>query len=143
MHLAPPSLTDGTEKIAYIPRGVVSKLKSLSDPGYSHQYYVDGIPFSGDFHNGTEWQTALVGQLAGGGRGFFVLNVTSPEAFATATGAALNNLVMTDKTDSFTPTAGVGTLPAATWSDIGHMYGAPTADSCQSGLGSTNYPSQP
>lgn len=124
-----PSLTDGTEKIAYIPRGVVSKLKSLSDPGYSHQYYVDGIPFSGDFHNGTEWQTALVGQLAGGGRGFFVLNVTSPEAFATATGAALNNLVMTDKTDSFTPTAGVGTLPAATWSDIGHMYGAPTADS--------------
>lgn len=127
-----PSLTDGGEKIAYIPRGVISKLKALTDPSYTHQYYVDGMPFSGDFHDGTNWQTALVGQLAGGGRGFFVLNVTTPESFATATGAALNALVITDKTDSFTATANVGTLPAATWNDIGHMYGAPTVDSANS-----------
>lgn len=124
-----PTLIDGAEKLAYIPRGVIPKLGALTDPAYTHQYYVDGMPFSGDFHTGTAWQTALVGQLAGGGRGFFVLNVTTPENFATATGTALNDLVITDKTENFTPTATVGTMSAATWADVGHMYGAPTVDS--------------
>ena len=118
----------GDEKIAYIPRGLFPTLKNLTQTSYAHRYYVDGRPFSGDFKLGTTWKTALVGTLAGGGKGFFVLDVTSPEGFATATATTIANLVITDKTATFTASNAVG-LPAATWNDIGHMYSAPTQDS--------------
>lgn len=124
------TLQDGTEKMAYIPRGVLPNLKTLTAPAYTHRYFVDGKPFTGDFYNSgdSSWKTALVGTLAGGGKGFFVLDVTNPAGFATATAANVAAMVITDKTDSFTPSADVG-LPAATWSDIGHMYSPPTQSS--------------
>ena len=124
------TLSDGAEKLAYLPRGIIANLSSLTDPGYSHRYYVDGKPFSGDFKDGS-WKTALVGTLAGGGKGFFVLDVTNPAGIATATLTDIDKLVITDKTDTFTPSPPVG-LPAANWSDIGHMYGPPTQDSANS-----------
>src|SRR2546430_4531526 len=38
------SAVDGSEKIAYVPRGVIPSLKSLADPTFntSHRYFVDG-----------------------------------------------------------------------------------------------------
>lgn len=126
------TVQDGAEKLAYIPRGILPNLKTLTDPAYQHRYFVDGKPFSGDFKvNSTTWRTALVGTLAGGGRGFFVLDVTNPAGIASASATDVNNLVITDKTDTFTPSANVG-LPAATWSDIGHMYSPPTVSSSNS-----------
>lgn len=134
------SLVDGTEKMAYVPRGVMPNLikltnsiltgTALTSTTYTHRYFVDGKPFTGDFfHSNTStWKTALVGTLAGGGRGFFILDVTNPAGFATATATDVAAMVITDKTDTFTPSASVG-LPAATWADIGHMYSSPTLSS--------------
>lgn len=110
------SANDGTEKIAYIPQGVYSNLSTLTSPGYSHRYFVDGQPFSGDFYNGSAWKTALVGTLANGGKGFFVLDVTNPAGWSTATAAST---VVMDKT-------------SGTDADIGHMFGEPTLDSANS-----------
>jgi type IV pilus assembly protein PilY1 len=118
------SALDGQELLAYVPRGVYSSLAELTRPQYEHRYFVDGSPFSGDFHDGSAWRTALVGTLAGGGRGFFVLDVTDPNAW-TATAAAAT--VVMDKTDSFAASAPVG-LPAAAWEDVGHIYGAPVVE---------------
>ena len=126
------TLSDGAEKLAYIPRGVIANLKTLTDPAYAHRYFVDGKPFSGDFKSDlTTWKTALVGTLAGGGKGFFVLDVTNPAGIASASATDIANMVITDKTDTFTTSAAVG-LPAADWSDIGHMYSPPTQDSANS-----------
>ncbi|PVY56204.1 type IV pilus assembly protein PilY1 [Simplicispira sp. 125] len=89
------SATDGTEKIAYVPRGLIGKLKSLSDPIYNHQYYVDGSPMTGDVSVSGTWSTMLVGTLGAGGKGYFVLNVTDPANFASASPA---DLIKRDRT---------------------------------------------
>ncbi|KLR59279.1 hypothetical protein OX89_02755 [Diaphorobacter sp. J5-51] len=89
------SATNGTELIAYVPRGVVGSLKALTDKDYQHQYYVDGSPMTGDIKDGTSWKTMLVGSLGAGGKGYFLLDVTNPDGFASATAASL---VVLDRT---------------------------------------------
>ncbi|ART52546.1 hypothetical protein CBP34_13985 [Acidovorax carolinensis] len=89
------SATDGKELLAYVPRGVVSGLKALTDKDYQHRYYVDGSPMTGDIKDGTNWKTLLVGTLGAGGKGYFVLNVTDPAGFGTAAAA---DLVVLDRT---------------------------------------------
>ncbi|WP_439644724.1 pilus assembly protein [Comamonas granuli] len=97
------SATNGEEKIAYIPRGVIPYLSLLTDPAYNnkHKYLVDGSPMTGDVDmNGgiqdptdpnygpyiPDWRTLLVGTLGLGGKGYFVLDVTNPNATPTASG---------------------------------------------------------
>ncbi len=89
------SATDGKELIAYVPRGVVGGLKALTDKDYQHRYYVDGSPMTGDIKDGSTWKTLLVGALGAGGKGYFVLNVTNPAGFGTA---SASDLVVLDRT---------------------------------------------
>lgn len=135
------SANDGTEKIAYVPHGVVQNLATLSDGGYSHRYYVDGSPMSGDIDVGTstapDWRTYLVGALGAGGRGYFVLDVTKPGSdgstnspTAPATNFSESNaasLVVMDKTAAAVTDAAGTSKPLDTNvdSDIGHIFGSP------------------
>src|SRR5256885_111616 len=79
------SATDGSEKIAYIPRGVISGLARLSDLDYDtrHRYFVDGSAMSGDINSGShaspQWRTVLAGMPGAGAKGYFVLDITHPE----------------------------------------------------------------
>ncbi len=96
------SALDGTEKIAYVPRGAFANLKYLTHPdfNYDHKYYVDGSPMTGDIKVGssaTDWRTVLVGTMGAGGKGYFVLDVTDPSATGFNASAA-STLVMLDKT---------------------------------------------
>lgn len=120
---------DGTERLAYVPRGVMRDLPKLTKPSFNdnHQYFVDGSPMTGDVFDGA-WKTLLVGTLGAGGRGYFVLDVTNP---GTTDGGAssftkdnANNLVVMDKT-----------LPASTTpvnndaiDDLGHIFAKPVLD---------------
>jgi len=90
------SAQDGTEKIAYVPHGLFSELHYLTQPAFNnnHRYFVDGSPFSGDVFD-QSWKTMLVGTLGAGGKGYFVLDVTDPDAF---TEANASNLVVKDMT---------------------------------------------
>ncbi|MEQ6306017.1 PilC/PilY family type IV pilus protein [Delftia acidovorans] len=99
------SAADGSEKIAYVPRGVIPNLKLLTSPDYNstHKYFVDGSPMTGDVDLGTgiqatddpnyainytaKWRTLLVGALGAGGKGYFVLDVTNPNSASTTDGA--------------------------------------------------------
>ncbi|WP_407715294.1 pilus assembly protein [Comamonas testosteroni] len=96
----------GAEKIAYIPQGVIPSLGRLTDPTYNqkHRHFVDGSPMTGDVDIGTSttpnWRTLLVGTLGAGGKGYFVLDVTDPAGFATATASSLVKLDRTRSTDS-------------------------------------------
>jgi type IV pilus assembly protein PilY1 len=75
----------GVEQLAYVPQGVFSKLASLTDPTYSHQYLVDGKLFAADANLGDNatpnWKTLLISGLGNGGKGFFILDVTNPQTF--------------------------------------------------------------
>ncbi|SNT29833.1 type IV pilus assembly protein PilY1 [Noviherbaspirillum humi] len=72
----------GEEKWAYVPSMVLPNLYKLADKNYStkHVYFVDGTPVQADVYIGGEWRTILVGGLNAGGRGYYALDVTDPDA---------------------------------------------------------------
>jgi len=86
------SAIDGEEKIAYVPKGAIPKLRYLTGQEYDnkHQYFVDGSPMTGDVDiantpnsddtitHTPDWRTMLVGTMGLGGKGYFVLDVTNP-----------------------------------------------------------------
>lgn len=117
--------TTGAELLAYVPRGVYSTLRDYTLPSYGHRFYVDGQPFSGDADidqsaSNSDWRTLLISGLGGGGRGYFVLDVTNPANFTAANAA---NTVLLDKTFGAT---GVDTFTG--YQDVGHIYSQPTLD---------------
>ncbi len=146
--------TDGTEKLAYVPKGVIRAVGRLADVDYNenHRYYVDGSAISGDVDvNGgvdpsdpgyaayaPDWRTMLVGALGAGGKGYFVLNITNPSNF---TEANAQNIVVMDKTrhaselvptvancedTAITPVANKEACLAA--ADMGHIFAKPVLD---------------
>ena len=85
----------GKELLAYLPGNLFSTGKSqgyhyLTDPDYSHRYYVDGTPAVSDvyissrFSSAPQWRSVLVGIEGSGGRGLFALDVTKPDRFEEA-----------------------------------------------------------
>lgn len=114
----------GEEQIAYLPEGQHAKATMLTRPGYRHAYFVDGSPLSGDLYLGqrggrdaSRRSTYLAGFPGAGGRGYFVLDVTDPDAFDAANARAL---VVLD----ITATSGVTGMDH----DIGHITGDPAVE---------------
>ena len=112
----------GDEILAYIPDSLFSTsategLHFLTDPGYTHKYYVDQTPTVSDVYIRTttagsrSWKTVLVGSLRGGGRGLFALDVTNPAAYS-ETGTAPQDVVMWEFDNADDP-------------DLGYTYSQP------------------
>jgi type IV pilus assembly protein PilY1 len=74
--------TTGQELWAFIPTAVMPDLWRLADARYddNHRYYVDGSPSVNDVYDGARWRTVLIGGLGGGGRGYYALDITDPDA---------------------------------------------------------------
>ena len=72
----------GEELFAYVPSFLFDKLASLSEPGYTHKFFMDGeVAVSPkDIAGG---KNILVGSTGRGARGLFALDVTSPGSFTT------------------------------------------------------------
>lgn len=72
----------GNEVWAYAPRFLLGNMWILADTAYTtkHRFFVDGTSQSGDVFDASAgaWKTILVGGTAGGGRGFYALDVTDP-----------------------------------------------------------------
>ena len=122
------SAINGEEKIAYVPKGIYKNIPLLTKTDYTHRFYVDGSPFTGDVNIGSsataDWRTYLFGGLGAGGKGYFVLDVTKPgytggsgqaTNFTTASAAAL---VVMDKTADKDDSTSID-------ADIGHVFGDP------------------
>lgn len=123
----------GRERMAYVPNLVFQNLKALTDPLYSHRYYVNGSPTVADAFGAFAtcpasstscWRTVLVGGLAGGGKGIFALDVTDPEAFTAEAGAAPTALW--EYLNVTSPTPGVDP-------DLGFGYSQPAIGKMQNG----------
>jgi type IV pilus assembly protein PilY1 len=71
----------GQERFAYVPRLVFDNLKELTQVSYGHKFYVDLTPTL--VNTGTE--AILIGGLGKGGKGYYALNMSEPEAITTET----------------------------------------------------------
>jgi type IV pilus assembly protein PilY1 len=107
----------GRELFAFIPSPAFRNLRTLSDPGYTHRFFVDGAPNVGDALIGDDWQTVLIGGLNRGGQGIYALNVTNPASFGENNAA---NMVMWEFTD-------------ADDADLGYTYAQPAIVRLRSG----------
>jgi len=78
----PTDTSGGTELWAYVPSMVMSNMYLLADAAYEskHRFFVDGAPVVGDVYDGSNWRTILVGGLGKGGRGYYALDITNPNA---------------------------------------------------------------
>lgn len=121
---------DGTERIAYVPRGVIRDLSKLTNPSFNnnHQYFVDGSPMTGDVFD-SAWKTLLIGTLGAGGRGYFILDVTNPgktdsTSSSNFTETNANSLVVMDKTQPPSTT----TVGNDDVDDLGHIFAKPVMD---------------
>lgn len=74
--------TNGQELFAYIPSAMMPKLRNLSMPTYTHDYFVDG-DIAVSSQSDTGGKNYLVATLGRGGKGLFGLDVTTPGSFAT------------------------------------------------------------
>jgi type IV pilus assembly protein PilY1 len=90
----------GNEKLAYVPSQVYPKLTQLTSSTYAHNYFVDGSPTVLDGFYNSAWHTVLVSGLAGGGQGYFALDVTDPSTFSEANAATLARWEFTDTQDA-------------------------------------------
>lgn len=115
----------GKEEWAYIPNLVIGSLNNLSrKDGFAHRFYVDGTPTMGDVDFGNtssangntkpDWHTILVGGLRKGGKGYYAIDITDPDAEDEAGAAAK---VLWEFPNSGTP---VTVIP-----HIGYSFGKP------------------
>jgi Tfp pilus tip-associated adhesin PilY1 len=72
----------GQEVFAYVPRLVFGHLKSLTDPNYNHEFFVDLTPYVASVVKDGVRLSYLVGGLGKGGRGYYSLDVTDPLGIA-------------------------------------------------------------
>lgn len=63
------------EVFAYIPFSVTSKFVNFSNPGYTHDFFVNETPLVADVPLSDGWTTVLIGFPGVGGKGLFALNV--------------------------------------------------------------------
>ena len=99
----PAMPNDGSEVLAYMPAVVLNNIHPVDSDGnvvamtdysntqYSHAYYVDASPATGDVFYGSKWHTWVVGGLGGGGAAFYALDVTTPTDTSSATVFAETN----------------------------------------------------
>ncbi len=93
----------GVERFAFIPSAVFARLPELTRPTYSHRYFVDGSPTTGDVFIDGAWQTVLVAGLNKGGQSVYSLNITDP---ALVTEATADQLFMWEFSDADDPDLG-------------------------------------
>jgi len=122
---------DGQEVLAYMPGLVTQTIhpwnaatssidptQDYSNPSYSHAYFVDASPGTGDLYFNSTWHTWLAGGLGAGGAGFYILDVTNPDSFSEA---AAPNIVIGDWTSSTLLCANTTTCGT----HLGNTYGTP------------------
>jgi len=90
----------GQEYFAFIPGAVFNNLYKLTQPTYTHRYYVDGSPRAIDTFYGGAWHTVLVSGLAGGGQSIFALEVTRPDSYTSSSSTSPFMWEFTDAQDA-------------------------------------------
>jgi type IV pilus assembly protein PilY1 len=109
----------GIEKLAFIPGAVFKNLRLLTQPNYTHAFYVDGSPTMGDVFYDDAWHTMLIGGLNQGGQGIYALDITDPSLFTEGNAENLVKWEFTDADDV----------------DLGYTFSRPAIIKVRNGVG--------
>ncbi len=104
----------GDELLGYIPNKLIdirerfrNELSQVTSPTYGHEYFVDLTPAISDVYMFPRknalmksWNTVLLGGFEGGGKGYFLLNVTDPASFSEANADDIVLWEFTDEDDT-------------------------------------------
>ena len=114
---------DGQEVLAYMPSSIFGTISNYASQNYSHQFYVDATPASGDVFYGSNWHTWLAGGQGAGGQSLYVLDVTNPSTFSESNASSLvRQEINLGNIDMLCGgSAGSGTCS----NDLGYTFGAP------------------
>ena len=94
LHAIKGTETGGQELFAYVPNALFAGtdgvpantgLVKLSQPAYNHRFYVDATPIVTDVNFGassSDWHSILIGGLGKGGKSYYALDVTDPDAMS-------------------------------------------------------------
>ena len=110
----------GAEVFAYVPSMLLARLPMLAARPYVRMLYVDGALAMSDVVSGGVTKTWLVGALGGGGRGLFMLDMTSPDAADETAAAAKVKWEISSATSGF--------------ANLGHTYAAPRITRLKNGV---------
>lgn len=117
------STNDGREVLAYMPSTIFGTISNYASPNYSHQFYVDATPASGDLFYGGKWHTWLAGGLGAGGQSIYVLDVTDPSTFSESNASSLvRQEINPGNIDAL---CGGSSGSGACSNDLGYTFGAP------------------
>ncbi|TSA49362.1 MAG: hypothetical protein D4R48_03530 [Nitrosomonadales bacterium] len=119
---------NGTERWAYVPSMLLSKMKALAANPYTHDYYVDGQINIADIVVSGTTKNVLVGGLGAGGRGLYALDITTLTA---ANEAAVASKVLWEITPSKVNYA--NPTVANAYTNLGYTYGTPTIGQTEDG----------
>ena len=94
--------SDGTETFAYVPSKTFANLNRLTDPNYSHRFFVDGPVNVVDAYLGSSlgWRSVLAGSLGAGGQGIYALDVSNPPGSGGGAESGITNQVLWEFTDA-------------------------------------------
>ncbi len=94
--------SDGTETFAYVPSKTFANLNELTNPNYSHRFYVDGPVNVVDAYLGSSlgWRSVLAGSLGSGGQGIYALDVSVPPSSGGGAESGITNSVLWEFTDA-------------------------------------------
>lgn len=109
----------GSERWAYVPSMLISKMKNLAVTPYVHDYYVDGSVNVATILAGSK--RVLVGALGAGGKGLYALDITGSARLAPATETAAATNILWE----ITPTS-INNAASASYTNLGYTYANPT-----------------
>ena len=72
----------GNEVFSYVPNEIIASLPELMDEDFSSSAFVDGPLSNMDVFYDSDWHSVLVGGFRSGGKGYFSLDITDPNASA-------------------------------------------------------------
>ncbi|OGS72450.1 MAG: hypothetical protein A2063_03045 [Gallionellales bacterium GWA2_60_142] len=121
--------TDGSERWAYVPSMLLSKMKALAANPYTHDYFVDGQIAIGNASISGVNTRILVGALGAGGKGLYALNIDGSSGLAATSNQQVADKAIWEitptKINYATPQNDDGTSNASAYSNLGYTYGTP------------------
>lgn len=112
----------GSERWAYVPSMLLSKMNKLAVNPYVHDYFVDGQINVASVESGA--RRMLVGGLGGGGKGLYALDITDTAGLTAASEADVARKVMWEISPTKVKYAAPATINA--YVNLGYTYGTVT-----------------
>ncbi|OFZ67860.1 MAG: hypothetical protein A2V79_00800 [Betaproteobacteria bacterium RBG_16_56_24] len=129
--------TNGTERWAYVPSMLLSKMKALAANPYTHDYYVDGPITIGHTNISGTSTRILVGALGAGGKGLYALNIDGSAGLTASSDQGAADKVLWEITPTTvnyaTPQNNDASINATAYSNLGYTYGKPEIKTINNG----------